>query len=119
MVTAALRGRVWPGKPHQEGGNGAGSEARTGDTRPLTQGGKRTHCHRAQKAGQDFRSQTCRGRKSWHSKQKINKQIKMESEERPGGKLARIKHGGRRNGLAERQTVGSTGSALNHKETPF
>ena len=42
----------------------------------------------------------------------------MESEERPGGKLARIKHGGRRNGLAERQTVGSTGSHRTTRKPP-
>lgn len=61
-----------------------------------------------QKAGQDFRSQTCRGGN--HGIQAENKEIKMESEERPGEKWARIEHGGRMNGLAERQTVGSTGS---------
>lgn len=46
-----------------------------------------------------------------------NKEIKMESEERPGEKWARIEHGGRMNGLAERQTVGSTGSTPYHEET--
>ena len=111
-------GRVWPGKPHQDRVTEQVLK-RVQETRGHGHRGKRgQHWRRAQKAGQDFRSQTCRGRKSWHSKQKINKQIKMESEERPGGKLARIKHGGRRNGLAERQTVGSTGSHRTTRKPP-